>query len=67
MKTITTRDVIDQFKEDIADALYNMVTKQTFEDFYRGEFEDHVVGEPDCWSESDIKRELFRQFKDSCI
>ena len=47
-------------KEQIAEVFYNILSKQSFKDWYEEEFEDYIVGEDNAPTKKQILSELQR-------
>jgi len=45
-------------KDKIVNEVYEMLTGQAFEDFYKGDLDDHILGEPDAKSKEEIKERI---------
>ena len=45
-------------KDQIVKAVYEMLTSQSFEDFYRGDFDDFILGEPNAKSKKEINEKI---------
>lgn len=45
-------------KEQLADIILNILTKQSFKDWYDNEFEDYITGEENAPTKADILKEL---------